>query len=61
MNLEVADTKERFTFRKSFAQVSGVLQGSNMGNTALAHWNDSKGRRYESKYKQFKGHHRESN
>ena len=51
MNPEVADTKERFTFRRACAQVSGVLRGSNMGSTAVAHWNDSKDRRYESKHK----------
>ena len=30
-----------------------------MGSTALVHWNDSKGRRYELKHKQFEGHRRE--
>ena len=28
MNLEVTDTKERLTFRRAFAHISGVLRGS---------------------------------
>ena len=61
MNLEVADTKDNLTFRKAFSQVCSVKRGLNVGNTAVVHWNDSKGRRYEAKYKQFKGHRRGSN
>ena len=40
MNLEVADTKQGLTYKRAFVHVSGVLQGSKVGCTAVVYCND---------------------